>query len=119
MRLQTQVLSVLGPDDFDNAFLSMAKWRAGALSVLADAMFATQRRRLAELAFKSRLPAVFSGSQYVEAGGLMSYGPNLADCELPVEAPTKFELVINLRTAKQIGLTIPSNVLARADRVIK
>ena len=78
--LQTQALGVRGPDDFDNAFLSMTKWRAGALIVLADAMFTTQRRRLAELAIKGHLPVMFSGSQYVEAGGLMSYGPTSLFC---------------------------------------
>jgi ABC-type uncharacterized transport system substrate-binding protein len=135
--LQTQALGVRGSDDFDNAFLSMTKWRAGALIVLADAMFTTQRRRLAELAIKGHLPVMFSGSQYVEAGGLMSYGPNLAvlhrraatyvdkilkgakPADLPVELPIKFEFVINLKAAKQISLTIPPNVLARADKVIR
>jgi putative ABC transport system substrate-binding protein len=135
--LQTQVLGIQRPDDFDNAFLSMRKLRTGALVVLADAMFTSQRRRLAELAINRKLPVMFSGSQYVEAGGLMSYGPNLAalhrraasyvdkilkgtkPADLPVEGPTKFEFMINLKTAKQIGLTIPPNVLARADKVIR
>ena len=135
--LQTQALGIRGPDDFDSAFLSMTKWRTGALIVLADAMFTSQRRRLVELAIKNNLPVMFSGSQYVEVGGLMAYGPNLAalhrraatyvdkilkgakPADLPVEAPTKFEFIINLKTAKQIGLTIPPNVLARADRVIR
>jgi putative ABC transport system substrate-binding protein len=100
-------------------------------------MLFSERRRIADLAAKHRLPAVYHWKEYVEAGGLMSYGTDLADgfrraaiyvdkilkgskpADLPVEQPTKFELVINLKTAKQIGLTIPPNVLARADRVIK
>ena len=94
-------------------------------------------REIAELAVNSRLPAIYSGREFVEAGGLMSYGPNINDldrraaiyvdkilkgakpADLPVEQPTKFDLIINLKAAKQIGLTIPPNVLARADRVIR
>ena len=135
--LLTHVLGIQAPSDFDSAFLSMTKLRTGALVVLADAMFTSERRRLAELAIKNNLPAMFSGSQYVEAGGLMSYGPNLAalhrraatyvdkilkgakPADLPVERPTKFEFIVNLKAAKQIALTIPPNVLARADKVIK
>jgi putative ABC transport system substrate-binding protein len=100
-------------------------------------MFSSKRRRLVDLAAKNRLPALFSFREYVDAGGLMSYGPNLADLfrraatyvdkilkgakpgDLPVEQPTKFELVINLKTAKALGLTIPQSVLGRADEVIQ
>ncbi|MGH8649139.1 MAG: ABC transporter substrate-binding protein [Burkholderiales bacterium] len=119
------------------AFGAMTRERAGALIVLPDPLFASQAPRITELAAKNRLPTMFSNRELVEAGGLMSYGQNPVDAwrraatfvdkilkgakpaDLPVEQPTKFELVINLKTAKQIGLTIPPNVLARADKVIK
>jgi putative ABC transport system substrate-binding protein len=135
--VQLQILEVGGPKDFDSAFLTMARERSGALLVISTPMLFSERRRIADLAAKHRLPAVYHWKEYVEAGGLMSYGTDLADgfrraaiyvdkilkgskpADLPVEQPTKFELVINLKTAKQIGLTIPPNVLARADRVIK
>ena len=111
--------------------------RAGALVVLPGQLFTAHRYRLADLLIRERVPAVFISSEYVEAGGLMSYGPSLADqyrraatyvdkilkgtkpADLPVEQPTRFELVINLKTAKQIGLTIPQSILLRADQVIK
>jgi putative ABC transport system substrate-binding protein len=111
--------------------------RAGALTVLPSNMFLRERRRLVDLAAKNRLPAVYSGRAVVDAGGLMSYGPNIADNyrraatyvdkilkgakpgDLPVEQPTKFELVINLKTAKDLGLIIPQSVLTRADEVIQ
>ena len=130
-------LEVKGPDDLDPAFTTIAKEHAGALLVLGDRLFATHERQIIELAVKNRLPTIYSQRLYVEAGGLMSYGANFADqyrraatyvdkilkgakpADLPVEQPKKFELVINLKAAKQIGLTIPPNVLARADRVIK
>src|SRR5262245_38578806 len=128
---------VKGPDDVDHAFTVMRKERIGALIVFADPMLNTHQTRITELAVKTRLPAVYSERGYVDAGGLMSYGTNFDDlyrraaiyvdkilkgakpADLPIEQPTKFELVINLKAAKQIGLTIPPNVLARADKVIK
>jgi len=134
--VQLQVVEARGPEDFDRAFSNMISGRADALIVLATAVFATQRRRLVELAGKNRLPAVYSFREYVDVGGLMSYGPNLSDVsrraatyvdkilkgakpgDLPVEQPTKFELVINLNAAKNLGLTIPQSVIARADDVI-
>jgi putative ABC transport system substrate-binding protein len=115
----------------------MAKERVGALVVLSDAIFSSHRTRLADLAARSRLPAAYGVREYVEAGGLMSYGPSLLDsyrraatyvdkilkgakpAELPVEQPTKFELVINLKTAKALVLTIPQSVLLRADEIIQ
>ena len=132
-----QVLEACEPNQFEGAFAAMATGRVEALLVVTDSMFILHRARLVNLAAKSRIPTVYPESQYVEEGGLMTYGVNVADlyrraatyvdkvlkgakpAELPIEQPTKFELVINLKTAKQIGLTIPPNVLARADKVIK
>jgi putative ABC transport system substrate-binding protein len=130
-------VEVKGPDDIDRAFAVMKKERAGALIVFGDPMFGTHRIRMLELAVKSRLSAIYSSRAFVDAGGLMSYGTDFANlhrraatyvdkilkeskpADLPVEQPIKFELIINLKAAKQIGLTIPPNVLARADRVIR
>jgi len=135
--LQLQSLEVRASNDFENAFKAAVKARAQALITIRTPLINNQRKVIAQLAIKSRLPAIYDERQYVEADGLMSYGTNLADlqrhaavfvdkilkgrkpADLPVEQPTKFELVINLKTAKQIGLTIPPNVLARADKVIK
>ncbi|MGE5306109.1 MAG: ABC transporter substrate-binding protein [Alphaproteobacteria bacterium] len=135
--LQLQSLEVRGPNDFENAFRAAAKARAQALITIRTPIINDQRKQIADLAIKSRLPAIYDDRAYIDAGGLMSYGTNLRDlyrhgavfvdkilkganpADLPVEQPTKFELVINLKAAKQIGLTIPPNVLARADRVIK
>ena len=135
--IRLHVVDARGPQDFDRAFLDITKARAGALAVLATPVFDNARRRLVELAAKNRLPAVYSYRQYVDVGGLMSYGPDLADSarraaiyvdkilkgtqpsELPVEQPTKFDLMINLKTAKTLGLTIPQTLLLRADRVIE
>jgi ABC-type uncharacterized transport system substrate-binding protein len=132
-----QTLEVRGPDDFESAFQAATKEQAGALIVLPDNVFGSQRGRLSDLGIKHRLAQIFPTSEYVEAGGLMSYGPKASDlyqraathvdkilkgakpADLPVQQPTKFELIINLKTAKQIGLTIPPNALARADKVIK
>jgi putative tryptophan/tyrosine transport system substrate-binding protein len=135
--VKLQYLDVLYPKDIETAFRDAVKGRADALLWLAGGQFNFHRRQIVELAVKSRLPAIYERRGDVEAGGLMSYGVYLPDLdrraatyvdkilkgvkpgELPVEQATKFELVINLKTAKQIGLTIPPNVLARADRVIK
>jgi ABC-type uncharacterized transport system substrate-binding protein len=138
LKLQFQALGVRGPSpDFEAAFQSAAKARAGALIAITGALFNRYEKRIADLAIQHRLPSLYERSGYVESGGLMSYAANDSDqykraavyvdkilkgakpADLPVEQPTKFELVINLKTAKQIGLTIPPNVLARADRVIR
>ena len=134
VRLQT--LEARDPQEIDSAFAAMTRERAGALLIHADALFGNQRRQIAELATKRRLPAVYGVREYAEAGGLMAYGANHIDLvrraatfvdkilkgakpgDLPVEQPTKFDLVINLRTAKAIGLTIPPSVLQRADQII-
>jgi len=135
--LQLQLLEARGPGEFDGAFAVMAKERAGALLVTGDPMFFLHRARLAELAVKNRLPSMSTQGQWVEAGGLMSYGPSFPDlyrraatyvdkifkgakpADLPIEQPTKFELVINLKTAHALGLTIPRSLLQRADQVIE
>ncbi len=135
--VQLQLLEARGPNEFDSAFAAMAKERVGALLVLTDGMFYLHRTRLADLAARSRLPAAHGTREMVEAGGLMSYGPSLRDlfrraatyvdkilkgakpADLPVEQPTKFEFIINLKTAKALGLTIPPSVLGRADEVIQ
>ena len=136
--VQLQYLDVLGPKDSETAFQAAVKGRAEAVLMMVSGPVAnSQRPHIAELAAKSRLPVIYSGRTDVEAGGLMTYGVNNADldrraatyvdkivkgakpADLPVEQPTKFEFVINLKAAKQIGLTIPPSVLARADKVIK
>ncbi len=135
--VRVQFIEARGPADFDRAFSDMTRARAGALTVLGSAMFNSERRRLVDLAAKNRLPAVYPQREFVDAGGLMSYGPNIADlfrrattyvdkilkgakpADLPVEQPTKFELLINLKTAKALGLTIPQSLLLRADEVIQ
>jgi putative ABC transport system substrate-binding protein len=135
--VQPQFVEARVPADFDRAFSEMTRSRAGALTVLTSGMFFTERRRLVALAAKNRLPAVYPWREAVDAGGLMSYGANIAALyrraatyvdkilkgakpgDLPVEQPTKFELVINLKTAKALGLTIPQSVLGRADEVIQ
>src|SRR5437899_2198226 len=134
--VRLQVVEARGPEDFDRAFSDMTRARAGALTVLATPVFDSERRRLVDLAAKNRLPTVYSYRSYVEAGGLMSYGPDLPDsfrraatyvdtilkgakpADLPVEQPTKFDFVINLKTAKALGLTIPPSLLQRADQII-
>jgi len=135
--VRLQLLEARGPADFDRAFSEMTRARAGALTVLPSNMFVNELRRLVDLAAKNRLPAVYPWREFVDAGGLMAYGANVADLfrrtatyvdkilkgakpgDLPVEQATKFELVINLKTAKALGLTIPPSVLQRADQVIE
>jgi putative ABC transport system substrate-binding protein len=135
--VRLQVVEARGPADFDRAFSDMTKARADALTVLASTMFSVEQRRLVDLAAKNRLPAVYTSREFVDAGGLMSYGTSLDNSfrrsaiyvdkilkganpgDLPVEQPTKFELVINLKTAKDLALTIPQSVLARADDLIQ
>jgi putative ABC transport system substrate-binding protein len=130
-------VEVRGPGDFEHAFASMAQERAGAVVVLADPMLGSHRMRLAELSAKHRLPSISPFREAAASGGLISYGPSLLanfrraatyvdrilkgakPGELPVEQPTKFELVINLKTAKALGLTIPPSLLQRADQVIE
>jgi len=137
MGVQLQLLEARGPSDFDGAFAVMAKERPGALLVVSDPMFVVHRTRLAALAAKGRLPAAYGLRPDVVAGGLMSYGPSLRDLyrrsatfvdkilkgakpgDLPVEQPTTFELVINLKTAKALGLTIPQVLLQRANEIIQ
>ncbi|HEV8724351.1 MAG TPA: ABC transporter substrate-binding protein [Candidatus Binatia bacterium] len=137
LALRVQSLEVSKPDDIEQAFTVIARERADVLLIFADPFLTSQRVRFADRAAKHRLPAMYGQSDSVEAGGLMSYAPSFREmgrraayyvdkilkgnkpADLPVEQPTKFELVINLKTAKQIGLTIPPNVLARADKVIK
>jgi putative ABC transport system substrate-binding protein len=134
--VRLQVVEARGPADIDRAFSDMTKTRVDALTVLPGGIFFVERRRLVDLATKNRLPTVYTFREFVEAGGLMSYGHSQADlnrraaiyvdkilkgakpAELPVEQPTKFELVINLKTAKALKLTIPPSVLGRADQVI-
>ena len=135
--VRLQFVEARGPDEFARAFSDMSSARAGALTVLPSNRFLREHRRLVDLAAKNRLPAVYVSREFVDAGGLMSYGANSADLhrraatfvdkilkgakpgDLPVEQPTKFELVINLKTAKALGLTIPQSVLAHADEVIQ
>jgi putative ABC transport system substrate-binding protein len=135
--VQLQLLKVRGPQDFESAIQAATRGRAGALITLDDLLIFTHRIQIVALAAKSRLPAIYGWSTFAEAGGLMSYGPDFRDmyrqaavfvdkilkgakpADLPIEQPTKYELVINLKTAKALGLTIPPSVLARADEVIE
>jgi putative ABC transport system substrate-binding protein len=136
--VKLQYLDVLASKDFETAFLAAAKQRSdAALMNVSGGIMGFQRKNVLELAVKNRLPVTYHRREYVEAGGLMSYGVNVLDldrraatyvdkilkgakpADIPVEQPTKFEFIINLKAAKQIGLTIPPNVLARADKVIR
>ena len=135
--VKLQYLDVLGPKDIETVFRAAAKGRADGVVMLGSIVFNTHRIKIVELAVKSRLPATYTRPEFVEDGGLMTYGPSINDlfrraatyvdkilkgakaAGLAVEQPKKFELIINLKAAKQIGLTIPPNVLARADRVIR
>jgi ABC-type uncharacterized transport system substrate-binding protein len=135
--VRLQVVEVRDSAEFDNVFATMTRDRAQALLWLPDPMFRNHLRRILDLAAKSRLPALFWSREPVEAGGLMSYGANIPDmyrqaaifvdrilkganpAEIPIEQPSKFELVINLKTAKALGLTIPQSLLVRADQLIE
>ena len=135
--VRLQVVEVRGPDDFDRAFSDITKARTDALAVMSTPTLFGERRRLLDLAAKNRLPTAFAYREYLDAGGLIAYGPNVADlyrrtatyvdkilkgakpAYLPVEQPTKFELVINLKTAKALGLTVSDKLIALADEVIE
>lgn len=135
--MRPQRVEARGPEDFDGAFAAMARERAEGLLIAGGSTFLVNRTRLAELAVKSKLPTMWSFRESVEAGGLMAYAVNMADfvghaaeyvdkilkgakpADLPVERPTKFELIINLKTARALGLTIPPSLLLRADEVIR
>jgi len=135
--VRLQFVEARGPDDFGRAFADMTSARAGALTVLPANLFLREHRRLVDLVAKNRLPAAYTSREFVDVGGLLSYGANEPDLfrraatyvdkilkgakpgDLPIEQPTKFELVINLKTAKDLGLTIPPSVLARAEDLIQ
>jgi putative ABC transport system substrate-binding protein len=137
LAVQLQPFAARAPGDFDPAFAAMGRERVGALVVVMDPMMFLHRSRLADAAMTHRLPSVSTQAPWAEAGGLLTYGPNLSDvyrraatyvdkilkgakpADLPVEQPAKFELVINFKTAKALGLTIPPSLLARADQVIE
>jgi putative ABC transport system substrate-binding protein len=137
LAVKLQYLDVQNPAGIESSFRAASRGRADAVLVLQSPVVISQRPQIADFALKNRLPAIYPQSQYSEDGGLMSYGVSIFDldrraaiyvdkilkgakpADLPVEQPTKFELVINLKTAKQMRLTIPPNVLARADRVIR
>jgi putative ABC transport system substrate-binding protein len=134
---QLQFFEASNPEQLDSAFTAMTRDHAAALLVLTDSVFVGQRRRIADLAASSRIAAMYSQREFVDVGGLVSYGPSLTDMfrraaihvdkilrgakpgDIPVEQPTKFELVINLKTAKALGITIPKDFLLRADEVIQ
>jgi putative ABC transport system substrate-binding protein len=135
--VQLQLVEVRGADEFDRAFSTITRERAEALVVFPSTMLFNERKRIVSLATKQRLPSMFAAREFVEVGGLMSYGASITDlirrsatfvdkilkgakpADLPIEQPTKFELVINLKTAKALGLTIPPSLLGRADEVIQ
>jgi putative ABC transport system substrate-binding protein len=135
--MMLQPVQIRGPDDFNSAFADMTRARADGVIAFSDPLIASHGRRIADLAAKSRLPVVYASREVVDAGGLMSYGPSTSDmfrraagyvgkilkgakpADLPMEQPTKFELVINLKTAKVLGVTIPQSLLLRADEVIR
>jgi putative ABC transport system substrate-binding protein len=137
LALQIQSVEVNSADEFESAFSAASKSGSGALAVTLSALFTSHRKQIVSLATKRRIPTIYTRGEFVESGGLMSYGADQDESlkriammidkilrgakpgDLPVEQPTKFELVINLKTAKQIGLTIPPSVLARAEKVIK
>jgi len=137
LTLKLEPVEAAAPKELEHAFSVIARKRVNALLVLPDGMFWGERRRIADFALRSRLPSMFGNTEHAEAGGLMSYAPNSFEpyrraayyvdkilkgakpADLPVEQPTKFELVINLKTAKALGLTIPQTLLLRADQVIE
>jgi putative tryptophan/tyrosine transport system substrate-binding protein len=137
LKIQTQRFELAKVEDFDSQFQAIMKWRPGGLVIAGGPLMNEHRKRLIEFAARNKLPAMYNRAEFVEAGGLVSYATNFIDLtrraatyvdkilkgtkpsDIPVEQPTKFEFVINLKAAKQIGLTIPPNVLVRADRVIK
>jgi putative ABC transport system substrate-binding protein len=136
-KLKFQYLDVLDPKDIETQFRTAAKGRADAILIMNSPIFIAYRKQVTDLAVKNRLPAIYYSTEFVEDGGLMCYGVSFTDlyrraptyvdkilkgrnpADLPVEQPKKFEFVINLKAAKQLGLIIPPNVLARADKVIK
>ena len=135
--VRSQFVEARDRDDLDRAFAEMARTRASALVVLTTIMFFAEHRRLVDLAAKNRLPTVYPWREPVDAGGLMAYGPSIPEmfrsaatyvhkilngakpADLPIGQPTKFELIINLKTAKALGLTLPPSLLLRADQVIE
>jgi putative ABC transport system substrate-binding protein len=135
--VRLQPLEVRGVNDFDSAFTAVNRMRADAILMLPSSLFNSHRHRLATLASGSRVPAVSVRREFVHAGGLMSYSPDFADqarraatyvdkilkgtkpADLPIEQPTKFDLVINLKTARALGLTIPPTLLLRADQMVE
>jgi putative ABC transport system substrate-binding protein len=137
LKLRVQFVDVRDPRDVEQAFDAATQQRAEAIFVLSSPVVTSQRNKLADLAIKNRLPIMYQVSESVEAGGLMTYGVSTIDlwrrsaiyvdkilkgakpADLPVEQPTKFDLIVNLKTAKRIGLNIPPNILARADKVIR
>ena len=137
LHIKLQPVEVREPEDFDRAFATMARERPEAFTIIGDRFLLTHRKRIVEFAAKSRLPAIYPYGEFVQDGGLMAYGPSypamfqraavyvdkilkgVKPADLPVEQPTKFELVINLKTAKALGLTIPPSLLARADEIIQ
>jgi ABC-type uncharacterized transport system substrate-binding protein len=130
-------MEVSSADKYEIAFKETAKAGSGALAQMAGSVASANRKQIADLAAKHRLPAIFERGDFVESGGMMSYGPDRAElyrraaifvdrilkgakpADIPVEQPTKFEFIVNLKAAKQIGLTVPPNILARADKVIR
>ena len=137
LNVNIQPFQIHDPNEFEGAFTSMARDKPDGLFTIASAFLTANRKRILDFAARSRIPEMYHNEDFIEAGGLMSYAPSLLDlyrraatyvdkilrgakpAELPVEQPIEFDFLINLRTAKQIGLTIPPNVLARADRVIR
>jgi putative ABC transport system substrate-binding protein len=137
LAIELSFMGVRTPEQFDPAFLAVSRAHAEALYVIGDPFFFAQRATLLKLASKARLPGIYGARQFVDAGGLMSYGTDLGDSfrrmagyvdkilkganpgDLPIEQPTKFELAVNLKTAKALGLNIPKSILRQADEVIR